>query len=680
MKTRLLTIGWILVFFVCPLSAWTQNTIDPKILKVGIYDNPPKIFLNSEGNPDGIFLDILKSISKKEDFQIEYITGSWSELYTKLINGEIDILPDMAYSNSRDTLFNFSMPVLSSWLQVFATKKSMINNVADLHNKRIGVLEASSQEKFMQVDTRKKYNIDYSVFTYESYYNSVVALKEDKVDVIVANRFFYFSDLCDQDIIPTGVILELSELHFAFSKTTSPDFIKLFDKHISLLKNNPQSDFYNSLQKWFNKNKTVIPDYLKFLIVILILGLMVFLLFILLLKHKVKVRTKILNNKNEELIIAKEKAEESDKLKTVFLQNMSHEIRTPMNGILGFLSLLKKPHLNDEKKNQYIDIINESGERLLNTINDIIEVSKIESNQVVVRQSKVDIAEIMDFHLNFFIEKAKQKELFLHISQQLPKEKSLVETDKNLLGAILTNLLNNSIKFTNKGSIEFGNYLDANNLVFFVKDTGIGIPAHRQEAIFERFVYADLQLSRSHEGSGLGLSIVKSYVGMLNGKIWVESEIDKGSTFFFSIPYKPKYPIASNISEENNSQTQLNKQFTILIAEDDDISYKYLEIIIKPLNVNLLRAKNGKESVQFLKENPNISLILMDIKMPIMNGLEATSEIRKFNSTIPIIAQTAYAMNEDKENIIQVGCNDVITKPIDNNELIKLIKNMLEET
>lgn len=611
MKTKLLTIGWIFLFFlVSYLSAWSQNPNASKILKVGVYDNPPKLFIDGEGNIDGIFIDIIKSISKKEGLKIEYVSGSWSELYAKLGNGQIDILPDMAYSASRDSLFNFSMPVLSSWLQVFSTKKSMINKITDLNNKRIGVLEGSSQEEFLQVNLRKNYNIDYTITNYNSYYTSVVALKEDKVDVIVANRFFYFSDLCDKDILPTGIVLELSELHFAFSKNISIDIIKLFNKNISLLVNDPQSDYYNSLQKWFDKNKLIIPNYLIWLISFLIVALIVFLLFILMLNYKVKDKTKVLNKKNEELIIAKEKAEESDKLKTVFLQNMSHEIRTPMNGILGFLSLLKDSQLNDEDKNDYIDIVNKSGERLLNTINDIIEISKIESNQIAVHQSEVNVTEIMNFFLGFFREKAKQKGLLLHISQQLPKDKSIVETDKNLLCSILTNLINNSIKFTDKGSIEFGNYLDDNNLVFFVKDTGIGIPADRIEAIFERFVYAEMKLSRPHEGSGLGLSIVKSYISMLNGKIWVESEVDKGSTFFFSIPYKPNLIKVSNIKEEIKNETKLNKQFTILIAEDDYYSYLYLEKILKSHNFILLRAKNGKESVQFLKENPNISLIL----------------------------------------------------------------------
>ncbi|MBN1181053.1 MAG: transporter substrate-binding domain-containing protein [Bacteroidales bacterium] len=804
-----ITISIIFISLGFHISAWSQSTINYRIMKVGIYDNPPKIFIDNNGNPDGIFIDIIKSIAENEDLQIEYVTGNWAELFMKLENGEIDILPDMAYSKQRDSLFYFSLPVLSSWLQVFTTNKTLINRPEDLQDKRIGVLKASSQEEYLNFDVKKDYNINYSVFTYESYYNSVIALKKNEIDVVVANRFFYFSDLCDKDILPTGVVLQFSELHFAFSKNINPGLIKLFDKNITLLKNNPKSAFYISLQKWFNKNKTIIPSYLIWLIVTLIFCLFVFLLFIFVLRFEVKNKTKILNKKNEELFIAKEKseinevyfrsifenspvaksitnldgsmrtnlafcellgysadefsqkkwseithpddiqksgevielllkgeitktqfekrylhkngsivftdvhtalrkndngdplffitiinditerklseielkkakekAEESDRLKTVFLQNMSHEIRTPMNGILGFIDLLKNPQLNDESKEQYIEIITLSGNRLLNTINDIIEISKIQSNQVVVQPSVVNIKEIMDFHLNFFNEQAERKGLVLQISQQLINENAIIETDNNLLSGILTNLINNAIKFSNKGSIEFGNYLDDNHLVFFVKDTGIGIPADRKEAIFERFVLADMQLSRPNEGSGLGLSIVKAYVEMLKGKIWVESEVDKGSTFFFSIPYKPNIAKGSDILKENTNELMLNKKLTILIAEDDDISYLYLESILNAENINIIRAKNGEEAVLSSKEIPDISLILMDIKMPIMNGIDATRQIRQFNSIIPIIAQTAYAMNKDKEKIIEVGCNNIITKPINKNDLISMIKKI----
>jgi signal transduction histidine kinase/ligand-binding sensor domain-containing protein len=247
----------------------------------------------------------------------------------------------------------------------------------------------------------------------------------------------------------------------------------------------------------------------------------------------------LVDERTKELLKAKNKAEESDRLKTAFLQNMSHEIRTPMNGILGFLGLLQEPDLETADKNHYIDIMKESGQRLLHTINDIIEISRIESAQIVIHYAEVNIMEIMDIHLHFFKLQAEKKGLQLKLSAQIQGEKAMVETDKNILNGILTNLINNAIKFTHTGTVEFGNYLEENSMVFYVKDTGTGIPADRREAIFDRFVQADQSHTRSHEGSGLGLSIVKAYVEALHGKIWVESEVGKGSAFFFSLPYKP---------------------------------------------------------------------------------------------------------------------------------------------
>jgi len=242
----------------------------------------------------------------------------------------------------------------------------------------------------------------------------------------------------------------------------------------------------------------------------------------------------------EELIKAKEKAEESDHLKSAFLANMSHEIRTPMNGILGFLELLKAPDLTEENKAAYLDIVSRSGERLLDTINDIIEISRIESGEMQANRSLVSIKEVTEYFLDFFMQQTKQKGIAYYISNQLTEEYLFIETDRVKLESIITNLIKNAIKFTSEGHIEFGVYPEGESVVFYVKDTGQGIRPDRLEMIFHRFVQADYTNTRPHEGSGLGLSIVKAYVELLGGEVWVESEVEKGSTFFFSLPVKPE--------------------------------------------------------------------------------------------------------------------------------------------
>lgn len=236
------------------------------------------------------------------------------------------------------------------------------------------------------------------------------------------------------------------------------------------------------------------------------------------------------------LIKSKDRAEESDRLKSAFLANMSHEIRTPMNGILGFLQLLSEGEISSGDRDYYFDVINKSGERLLSTINDIIEISKIESGQLSTSVSYVDIGSILDFQYEFFVKQAQQKGLKLTLCKTRTPIIKTIKTDKHILDGILTNLIKNAIKFTEKGTIEFGNYIKGDAMFFYVKDTGIGISPDRHQAIFERFVQADLDYKRPHEGSGLGLSIVKAYVNMLGGEINLESESGVGSTFFFSIP------------------------------------------------------------------------------------------------------------------------------------------------
>jgi hypothetical protein len=381
-----------------------------------------------------------------------------------------------------------------------------------------------------------------------------------------------------------------------------------------------------------------------------------------------------------ELIEAKEKAEESDRLKSAFLANMSHEIRTPMNGILGFTSLLKNPKLTGKQQERFIDIIEKSGDRMLTTINDIIDISKIESGQVDIKISNINLNNQLDELFAFFQPETTKKNIKLSITNRLPDQQASVNSDKEKLNSILVNFIKNAIKYTRGGSIEFGYSINkkANNkeLEFYVKDTGIGIPTERQEAVFNRFVQADIHDKQVYEGSGLGLAISKAYVEMLGGQIWVESEEGVGSQFYFTIPYKTNTKeIHEKNAEDLNQPQSIENELKILIAEDDETAITYLSIILKEYAKEMLVAKTGIEAVEMCRNNPELDIVLMDIKMPGIDGYEATRRIREFNKDIFILAQTAYAQSEDREKAIEAGCDEYISKPINQTKLVEIISN-----
>ncbi len=366
-----------------------------------------------------------------------------------------------------------------------------------------------------------------------------------------------------------------------------------------------------------------------------------------------------------ELQSAKAKAEESDKLKSAFLANVSHEIRTPMNGILGFLDLLRNAELSKRKREAYLNIINQSGNRLLGTINDIVEISKIESGQIGVKHNNVSLNELMLYYKNFFRPQARQKGIDLRISCILDEAVDYIRTDKSKLESILTNLIKNALKFTDEGYIEIRCKSEKKYLLISVTDTGRGIARDKQKIIFDRFVQADLAINRSYEGSGLGLAITKAYVEMMGGNIRVESEPGKGSVFEVRLPFVPiKNPgVANKKNLQEQSPIDGSKKI-ILIAEDDETSFMFLEEVLQEQNFKIIRACNGKEAVDICKKNPDISLVLMDLKMPEMDGHSATKKIREFNKEVPIIAQTAYVQKEEGKKALESGCNAFIEKPI----------------
>lgn len=378
----------------------------------------------------------------------------------------------------------------------------------------------------------------------------------------------------------------------------------------------------------------------------------------------------------EEIIQAKQKAEESERLKTAFLQNMSHEIRTPLNGVIGFSNLLSTKDLSKSDISEYSSIIQTSAKRLLEIVNNILDISKIETGQIKIVQGEFSINTLIRNIYSIFSLIAKEKELEFNYSVALDDISSVIYSDETKIHQILSNLVNNALKFTKTGSVNFGYNVEDENLIFYVKDTGIGIPEDMQTKIFERFIQADMGLTRNFEGAGLGLAICNGLANLLGGKIWLESEIGKGSTFYFSIPFN-QIKNQSNLYSEKEEKIEMLTNKKILIVEDDFTSYLYLRILLDDIGVPTLYASDGTEALEIIKNNNDIALILMDIRMPKMNGIDATKEIKSTYPDLPIIAQTAYAYSEEKEKVLALGCDDYLSKPIDKNLLYKTIKKYI---
>jgi PAS domain S-box-containing protein len=376
-----------------------------------------------------------------------------------------------------------------------------------------------------------------------------------------------------------------------------------------------------------------------------------------------------------ELLAAKEKAEESDKLKTAFLNNLSHEIRTPLNAITGFSDLLNTEDIQKEEIGQYTTVIRQSSNQLLSIIDDIVNIATIEAGQVKIIHQETNVNQLMQSLFEQLKIKVNPQKIAFELDQLLPEKEAIINTDDTKLTQILTNLLVNAIKFTETGYVKFGCVRSGKELIFHVKDTGIGVPSHLHEKIFERFRQSDPSVSRKFGGTGLGLSISKSYVELMGGSIWLESEEGKGTYFSFTLPWKPIS--GSSTQESSLDKVVFDNQKTILIAEDEDFNYLLTEKILSGYNLNFLRAENGKKAVELCNVKAEIAVVLMDIKMPVMNGFEATKLIKASRPDLPVIALTAYAQPGSREEAIKNGCDDYLSKPYTRDELYQIISRYL---
>ncbi|MEZ5084059.1 MAG: PAS domain S-box protein [Bacteroidales bacterium] len=408
------------------------------------------------------------------------------------------------------------------------------------------------------------------------------------------------------------------------------------------------------------------------------------------LEELVRQRTKELEDINVQLIEAKNKAEKSDKLKSAFLCNMSHEIRTPMNAIIGFSELLKDVENEENVKQEYLEIIINKGNLLLNIINDIIDISKVEANEIELNNThcKVNIL-LDDLYRSYNSAKvlSKKSNIDLRLTKPETPDDIIVFSDPYRLKQILSNLIDNALKFTDEGFVEIGYSIvgkgSNTRLKFKVKDTGIGIPDDKLDIVYNRFHQLDDSSTRKFGGTGLGLTISKKLVELLGGEIGVESKLGKGSTFYFTIPYQ-NITIEKNAGSNDFQSTSSDDEYNwsdknLLIVEDDPTSFFLLKTHLEKTRAGIIHAENGKDAVDHCKSNAEIDLVIMDIQLPELNGYDATKQIKKINKNLPVIAHTAYALPTEQEACFKAGCDDYVSKPVNSKRLLTLLNDYLKK-
>ena len=647
---------------------------------------PPYNYFNENRELVGFNIDILVAINDLYESDIIINGDNWEMINKALDRGDIQAIGGDHYPGSPDKNYIYTRSAIN-------TSHCFLYNTNHFSKFSIEVLRSTHKPlvAMWQNDVLIHYVLSINPsaqFVFINDYEQLIkALDRDDVTCVFAQRVgsMYYADKLGKDYI-RPLEHRILERNMGFKVANdSPELASILNNGLEVILAN--GEYQRIYDKWiteYNKDPNDWHNYLKYILItgILIAGLILLLLIAnWILQAKVRSKTKDLQQQLElnsqimtELEKQKIKAEESDKMKSAFLANMSHEIRTPMNGILGFADLLKSADYSSEKQATFIGIIQQSGNRMLGTINNIIDVSKLESGLEKTQITEVNIKSIMTELMNFFSPEAFRKGLKLTLKEGISTLPQSFYTDEYKLNSILTNLIKNALKFTKAGLVEIKYSIEDTMAEFWITDTGIGIPQSKLASVFDQFVQADFSHSNGFEGSGLGLSISQGYVKLLNGEIRLESEQNKGSTFYVRIPNNLSKIISSIENEQSSVSNQpILTKYKIIIAEDDETSFYFLKEVLKDIADDIIHAKDGIEAVEMAKKDSDTDFILMDIKMPKLNGFEATKQIRSFNTKVFIIAQTAYAQDSYKAKVSEAGCDAYISKPIDKQKLLDII-------
>ncbi len=541
-------IGYSALLALLLLVAAGQSYTTERLVNVGVYNNSPKVFLDTSGKPAGFFIELIEYIAEKEGWQLQYITGTWGEGLDRLQRGEIDLMPDVAHSTARETFYAFHRePVLSDWFQVYARKNSGIKSIVDLAGKRVAVLERSVQQASFArlVDG---FNLQVTPLALPDYSTIFSRVAGGDADAAITNRFYGLQHAAQHGLQDTAIIFNPTRLFFAGPHGIDPEIFRAIDEHLVLLKQEPQSLYFTSLQHWTSEKILFnLPDWVKITGIVGATMLLMSLLGSVLLKRQVDSRTRTLSQLNRdmeeriaartaELAAAMGKAQAADHLKSAFLATMSHELRTPLNSIIGFTGILLQElagSVNEEQRKQ-LGMVQTSARHLLALINDILDISRIEAGQLSLDSSSFAVRSAIAKAVDLMKPAAEKKGLALHVD--IADDVTVVTGDQRRLEQVVLNLLSNAVKFTEKGKVLLTCRGDNDHYQIDVSDTGIGIDPSKVSELFQPFYQIDNGLARRHEGTGLGLSICKKLVDMMGGTITVRSSLDAGSTFTVLLP------------------------------------------------------------------------------------------------------------------------------------------------